>query len=177
MAEEFVKLVKIGLDPSVINESIKNADRLTAEINKLRAAQKESGVQDAESTGKIKALTLERNRNIEVVKQANILEKATAKSNDELKAQLSILTAQYNKLTKEEKDNSEAGQQMGKTIRSISDELKANEKAVGNNTRNVGNYESALEAMNRLSIGSSHASSCSSQSGFQLIRGGAKQME
>ena len=152
MAEEYVKLVKIGLDPSVINESIKNADRLTAEINKLRAAQKESGVQDAETTGKIKALTLERNRDIEVVKQANLLNTAAANSNAEMKAQLSLLTAQYNKLTKEEKDNTEAGQQMGKTIRSISDELKANEKAIGDNRRNVGNYAEGMEeALNKTS--------------------------
>lgn len=147
MAEEFVKLVKIGLDQSVIKASIENADRLTKEIDKLRAAQKESGVQDAETTGKIKALTQTRNQEIQVVKQANILNQAASKSNEELRAQLSILTNQYNKLTKEEKTNTAAGQQMGKTIKSISDELKSNEKAVGDNRRNVGNYEEALKGV------------------------------
>lgn len=148
MADEYVKLVKIGLDQSIINASIANADKLTAEIKALTAAQKESGVQDAETTAKIKALTLERNKNLEVVKQANILTKAAIDSNEELRAQLSLLTAQYNKLSKEERETTEAGIKMGKTIKVISDELKANEKAIGDNRRNVGNYtESIKEAL------------------------------
>jgi hypothetical protein len=148
MADEYVKLVKIGLDQSLINASIANADKLAIEIKALTKAQKDSGIQDAETTGKIKALTLERNRDIEVVKQANLLTRAAADSNAELKAELSLLTSQYNKLTKEEKDNTEAGMKMGKTIKGISDQLKANEAAVGNNARNVGNYtESIKEAL------------------------------
>jgi hypothetical protein len=148
MADEYVKLVKIGLDQSIINASIANADKLTAEIKALTAAQKESGVQDAETTSKIKALTLERNKNLEVVKQANILTNAAIDSNEELRAQLSLLTAQYNKLSKEERETTEAGIKMGKTIKGISDELKENEKAIGDNRRNVGNYtESIKEAL------------------------------
>ena len=147
MADEYVKLVKIGLDQSIINASIANADKLTAEIKALTAAQKESGIQDAETTAKIKALTLERNKDLEVLKQANILTNAATKSNAELRAQLSLLTGQYNKLSKEERENTAAGLQMGRTIKSITDELKSNESAIGDNRRNVGNYKDALSGM------------------------------
>jgi hypothetical protein len=38
--EKYQVLVEIGIDSKVVKDSIANADRLTAEINKLRAAQK-----------------------------------------------------------------------------------------------------------------------------------------
>ena len=143
MAAEFSKLISIGINQTVISKSIASADELAVKIKELRDAQKKSGVADAESTAQIKQLTQERNRNIDVVKQANVLQAATISSNQELKAQLSLLTAQYNNLSKAEKDTTEQGQKMGKTIRAISDELKSNESAIGNNTRNVGNYKDA----------------------------------
>jgi hypothetical protein len=69
-------------------------------------------------------------------------------SNDQLRAQLSILTKQYNSLSKEQRENTNAGRDMQARIKGISDELKSNEKAVGDNRRNVGNYESSLAAVN-----------------------------
>lgn len=147
-AEKYEVLVSIGIDSQVVKDSIANADRLTAEINKLRAAQKASGVQDAETTAAIKALTQERSRDLRVVQQANTLASETVKGQERLKAELSLLTVQYNKLTTEEQRNTKTGKALTAQIRAISDELKANEKAVGNNTRNVGNYESALEGLN-----------------------------
>ena len=148
MANQYETLVKIGIDSKVIQDSIANADRLTAEINKLRQAQKESGVQDAETTARIKALTQERSRDLRVIQQANTLASETVKGQEVLKAQLSLLTVQYNNLTTEEQRYTDAGQKMRRQIRALSDELKANESAVGNNARNVGNYtESIKEAL------------------------------
>lgn len=145
MANQYETLVKIGIDSKVIQDSIANADRLTAEINKLRQAQKESGVQDAETTARIKALTQERSRDLRVIQQANALASETVKGQEVLKAQLSLLTVQYNNLTTEEQRNTDAGQKMRSQIRALSDELKANESAVGNNARNVGNYTDSIK--------------------------------
>jgi hypothetical protein len=142
--QQFETLVKIGIDSKVVQDSIKNADRLTAEIAKLRAEQKASGVQDAETTAKIKALTQERSRDLRVVQQAQALASETVKGQERLKAELSLLTVQYNNLTTEEQRNTEAGRKMGNQIRNITEELKANEKAIGDNRRNVGNYEGAM---------------------------------
>jgi hypothetical protein len=143
--EKYEVLVKIGIDSKVVQDSIANADRLTAEITKLREAQKASGVQDAETTAAIKALTQERSRDLRVVQQANTLASETVKGQERLKAELSLLTVQYNNLTTAEQASTESGQKMGARIRALSDELKANESAVGNNTRNVGNYTNSIK--------------------------------
>lgn len=64
--------------------------------------------------------------------------KAAEGSNEQLRAQLSLLTKEYNSLSKEQRENTERGKELQIQTRSISDELKANEKAVGDNRRNVG---------------------------------------
>lgn len=147
MAEEFVRLVKIGIDKSFIQESIANADRLTKSIDELKKVKKEEGQLSAEQEGRLKALTAERNKNIQVVKQANLLTSEQIKGQEQLKAQLSILTAQYNKLTTEEQKNTKEGQALQKQILGITEELKSNEKAVGDNRRNVGNYGDAVKGV------------------------------
>jgi chromosome segregation ATPase len=68
-------------------------------------------------------------------------------SNEQLKAQLGLLTQEYNKLSRAEKQNEKAGGELQLRIRSISDELKGTESALGNNTRNVGNYASAFDGL------------------------------
>ncbi len=68
-------------------------------------------------------------------------------SNEQLKAQLSLLTQQYNNLSKANRENAEIGGKLTIQTRKLSDEIKANEAAIGNNTRNVGNYKSALEGV------------------------------
>jgi len=148
MATEFSKLISIGLDPTIISNSIKSADELAVKIKALRDAQKESGVVTAESEGKIKALTQVRNQDLQVVKQANILLEDSVQGQQRLKAILSIQTAALNKLTTEEQLSTAEGQRLAKSVKDITDELKANEKAVGDNRRNVGNYEEALEKTN-----------------------------
>ena len=65
-------------------------------------------------------------------------------SNERMKAQLAILTKQYNSLSQEERQNTAAGKEMGKNILDLTNKLKQNEAAVGDNRRNVGNYVGAL---------------------------------
>jgi DNA repair exonuclease SbcCD ATPase subunit len=68
-------------------------------------------------------------------------------SNDQLKARLKILTAEYNSMGAEKRINTEEGKALTASIRTITDTLKANESAVGDNRRNVGNYASALSGL------------------------------
>jgi len=70
---------------------------------------------------------------------------ATKGSNEQLRARLSVLTKQYNGLSKEQRENSAEGKKMGSTMKSLTDKLKENESAVGDNRRNVGNYQEAIE--------------------------------
>ncbi|TGD80302.1 hypothetical protein [Hymenobacter wooponensis] len=64
---------------------------------------------------------------------------------NQLRAELVLTTAAYNALSKEERENSEAGKALQVRTRAISDELKELESAVGDNRRNVGNYKGSLE--------------------------------
>lgn len=64
-------------------------------------------------------------------------------SNTQLRAQLGILTSQYNELSKVER-NSAKGTELRDKIKGVSDELKENEKAIGDTRRNVGNYSEAI---------------------------------
>jgi len=68
-------------------------------------------------------------------------------SNDQLRAQLSLMTKEYNGLSKEQRENSARGAELAGQIKNISDKLKANESAIGDNRRNVGNYEGALRSV------------------------------
>ncbi|TGE07707.1 coiled-coil domain-containing protein [Hymenobacter fodinae] len=66
---------------------------------------------------------------------------------NQLRAELALTTASYNALSKEERENSEAGKALQLRTRAISDELKELESAVGDNRRNVGNYSGSLQQL------------------------------
>jgi hypothetical protein len=70
-----------------------------------------------------------------------------------LRAQLSLLTKEYNNLTKAERENTK-GNDLQIKARAISDELKKLEGAIGNNTRNVGNYTGSLKEAGNALLGS-----------------------
>lgn len=134
---------------------------LNRQLNELKKQQKESaalfkvGAIDAKEYAKqqtqIKGEISEVNKNIreanKTLQNNKTVVDAAKGSNDQLRARLSLLTREYNALSKEERENSKTGQQLQATIKGISDKLKANEKAVGDNRRNVGNYESALKGV------------------------------
>jgi len=152
MADELKKVISIEIDQTVIKKAEKSATELAGRIKQLKEEQKAAKGTSAELTAEyvkrdaeLKALNKEQRKNINVLTQANKVTKAAEGSNEKLRAQLSILTSQYNALSKEERTNTEQGQRLGKQVRQLSDELKSNEKAVGDNRRNVGNYESALK--------------------------------
>lgn len=74
-------------------------------------------------------------------------------SNEQLKAQLKLLTAEYNLLGEEERENTEAGQQLTSQINQITEKLKENESAIGDNRRKVGSYEEAItNALGKVNI-------------------------
>lgn len=150
MADE-TRILRIEIDQSVIDQSKKRAVELSNSIAKLRGELKANtretdDMNEAyiEQTAQLKALDKEYRQNVEVLKQANTITATSEGSNAKLRAQLSLLTNQYNGLSKAERENSDVGQRLKTSIRSISDELKANESAVGDNRRNVGNYKEAF---------------------------------
>lgn len=61
-------------------------------------------------------------------------------SNNQLRALLSKLTAELNAMGEGEKQTTERGKQLAANVLEITNKLKENESAVGDNRRNVGNY-------------------------------------
>lgn len=141
-------------------EALKESAEMTKQIEALTQAQKDlaatgdkTSVAYAENAAALRALKKEQsdvNRSIDnSVKSFN----SANGSINQQRANLSLLTQQYNKLSKEERDNADVGGKLQKQIKSLSDELKGNEGAIGDNRRSVGDYTgSILEASKSIKI-------------------------
>lgn len=147
MADETI-ILEVFFDTE---QAATNAVNLKKQIQDLKDQQKvleisgkqltEEYVQNAVA---IKSLTTEYRSNEQQLVKLQAAKKAEQGSNEQLRAQLSVLTAQYNKLSQAERENTVAGQVLGKQIKNISDQLKGTEGAIGDFRRNVGDYEGAV---------------------------------
>ena len=157
MAEETEKIIlDIQFDTE---QATKNAVELRKSLADLQKQQKElkASGQDlseeyVQNAVEIKRLSQEVRANEQVLLKQAQANKAAEGSNNQLKATLSALTAQYNALSKEERTNTVAGQVLEKSIQNISNTLKSTEGNVGDFRRNVGDYEGAvMRAANSIS--------------------------
>jgi len=165
MAEEKKVLVDIEINSEDIKKardamssSAKEAALLTLELNKLKEEQKKNNaeakagaISATELASRQAGLKLQMTETSKALAASNkdyvnnkIVVDAAKGSNDQLKARLSLLTKEYNAMSEEQKVNTESGKQLGATVDTLTTKLKGNEKAVGDNRRNVGNYEDAL---------------------------------
>jgi hypothetical protein len=154
-----IKAEDIKAASSAMAEAQKQSAAYTKALNDLKTQQKEAnalykvGAIDAtENAKRQSALKIQMTEVSKSLSQSNkeyannktVVDAATG-SNEQLRARLSLLTSQYNGLSKEQRENSASGKQMQATIKTLSDKLKENEKALGDNRRNVGNYGEAIE--------------------------------
>lgn len=70
-----------------------------------------------------------------------------------LRAQLSNLTKEYDELSASQRDNDEVGGKLLASINDVTDQIKKAEEATQRYYRNVGNYKSALEGMEKATDG------------------------
>lgn len=133
-------------------EAIKQTAELTAEIDTLVAKQKELDVAGqkntetyAENAALIRSLKKEQQDVNRAIDNSTKAFKEANGSINQQRANLSLLTQEYNKLSKEERENENVGGKLQKQIKGLSDELKKNESAIGDNRRNVGGYQMAIE--------------------------------
>ena len=70
-----------------------------------------------------------------------------------LRAQLSNLTKEYDELSAAERNNAEVGGKLLASINNVTDQIKEAEEATQRYYRNVGNYKSALEGMEKATDG------------------------
>lgn len=109
--------------------------------------------QSAKSEEEIIALTKQLNNNkvatsenAAQIKAHTTIVNSEAESVETLRAQLALNTKALNKMSIEQRTNTESGKQMVAQTKEISDKLKELEKGVGDTRRNVGNYAEDIEA-------------------------------
>jgi hypothetical protein len=121
------------------NDLGKEISVVAARVKQLREENKTNTVEYVRARTALTALSREQKAYINVADSAK-------GSNNQLRAQLSLLTSQYNALSKEERENTTAGKALALQTKAISDEIKANEKAVGDTRRSVGDYTDSIKA-------------------------------
>lgn len=149
MANETTEILRLVLDA---DQAIKK----TADLKKQRDSLIDTNKVLAITEGKNSEAALKNDAAIKILNQEiakqtketnNLIKSQLAQegSNDQLKAQLSVLTAQYNALSKAERETSVVGKAYADQINVITEELKGTEGAIGNFRRNVGDYEGAIK--------------------------------
>ena len=144
MAEQTV-IIDVTLNAADASQKAKelgvNIKAIREEQKALKASGQETDVAFQSNAATLRQVVAEQKAYIQI-------SNAAEGSNNQLRAQLALLTQQYNGLGSAERENTTAGKALQIQIRGISDELKKNESAVGDNRRNVGNYKDALTQSN-----------------------------
>ncbi|MBQ0035091.1 MAG: hypothetical protein KBS77_07330 [Bacteroidales bacterium] len=136
-------------------EALKAYSTLKNRIDELRGSQQELEAQGkqntqvyAETEQKIKALSSRAREYQKTIQQNVKLEHEQAGSLQQMKAQLSLWTQEYNKLGEAERNN-DAGIQIAINISELTKKLNDAEVELGNFHRQVGNYALASQALKK----------------------------
>ena len=135
-------------------EELKKAEKaLEMERKKaVRTRKKLADLTDEELIQREKEKIANRER-VQIAKQTAILRSKESGQIEKLRAQLSLTTLQWKKLSKEELENTKRGKELVKTKLRLTNQLKRLEKQTGDTRRNVGNYSSALGRLGKIAAG------------------------
>ena len=148
MAENTQKIISIQLQATSAINGIKDLNQ-QIEVNKTRMAE----LADANQKGSAEYAKLEQHtKALSKTKQALSretqneikLEYEEKGSLNALRAELSNLTKQYDKLSRAERENVNVGGKLKNQINQVTKELKAAEEGTQRYYRNVGNYQNAI---------------------------------
>jgi hypothetical protein len=153
MSEEKIILLKVELDVAGLQKNATEAEsKLKQLVPALKAIKDAQGVNTIEYK-KAQAEVKQYNKQLtDSVKALQLNEKTTRNNSgsiNDMREQLSASTIAYNALSKEQRENSEIGGKMQSDIKGISDALKEQESAIGDNRRNVGNYAGSLAELKK----------------------------
>ena len=151
MADQVTKKTLLNVEINS-SEAINNIAELKKQVSELRTKQKEldtstdQGRQQYEAYGQqIKALnTASQSYQKEIQNQVKAQNEQEG-SIQKFKAQLSLQTAAYNKLSAAQREAAD-GKALQASIRATSEELKGLEGDLGNNSRKVGDYKNQIIA-------------------------------
>lgn len=152
MAEEKVTILDVQVNAQA---AIKTITEYRAKIDQLKSALKEEEQQNGKNTqqaevyrAEIAALNKDLRENVKQLGNQVTQQREQEGSLVSMRARLSELTSAYDRLSKEERQNTEVGGAMMHQINQLTDEIKSNEEATQRYYRNVGNYtESIRKAM------------------------------
>lgn len=105
--------------------------KVQTELNKVNSQYKQL-------TEEIKKTTREQDLNNKTLKEAE-------GSVNQLRAQQKLLTDEYNRLSKAERENTDQGKKLTAQTKEIAEKIKEASAAIGDNRVNVGNYEEAIK--------------------------------
>lgn len=142
-------LLTIDLDVESVNQGAAEAKQkvadLTAQMKQLKAAGKENTAEYVALQGQMRSYQQQVTQAVNVNKQLTLAQNTATGSIDEMRAQLSLVTRQYNSLSAEQRGNTEVGGRLLSQQKALSDSLKELESAGGNNSRTVGQYREEIE--------------------------------
>lgn len=131
----------------IVKKASKEAEFLAAQQKELNRLDKErlqaqaklnvATSKEAQDVAKLKFAIEQKNK---AVKEAARQDTSAEGSINQMRAKLKQLIVEYNELTPAVRD------QAAPAIRKLTEELKKAESAIGNNTRNVGNYKGSILA-------------------------------
>ena len=143
-----------------LKKAVKQVEDLTKASKQLETERKKAvktrkklaDLTDEELIQREKQRIANRER-VQIAKQTAIVQSQQAGQIEKLRAQLSLTTLQWKKLSKNELENGKEGKKLIKTKKRLTEELKRLEKQTGDNRRNVGNYTSSLGRLGKVALG------------------------
>ena len=90
---------------------------------------------------------------VQIAKQLAIVKNSEAGSIERLRAQLSLTTLQWKKLSANERQNGVEGKKLIRDKKRLTEQLKRLEKQTGDTRRNVGNYTTSLGKLGKVAAG------------------------
>lgn len=137
---------ELAQSKSDLNKQIKKLDKTSddyaSELNRLTKEQ-------SEVNAKLKVAKKEYTAVERATIAATVADRQKKDSLVGLRSQLSLLTNQYDRLSKAERDNANIGGKLQKQIKGLSDEIGKIEGNTGRFQRSVGNYGKAFKGLGR----------------------------
>ena len=147
------KVLLFDLDINV-DAAIKDSADLRNSIKTLKEEIKALDKAEGDHSESIEELTIQMQLeqkqlrdNQKETKNVIAANKESKGSINALRAELSLVTTKWNKLSKEERENTEAGLALSRQKTDLTEKLKAEERATGDARRNVGHYTEAIDGL------------------------------
>jgi hypothetical protein len=144
---------KVLSTAKAVNELIQAQKALQVEEKKAASAKKKlNKLTDEELIQREKQKLADRER-VQIAKQKAILNNKESGQIEKLRAQLSLTTISWKKLSKAERTLTLDGIKLVRQKRKLTNQLKKLEKQTGDTRRNVGNYTQSLGKLGKVAVG------------------------